>query len=173
MAHHPRKKFKIKPASTPNSEINVTPLVDVVLVLLIIFMVVTPLLEKDIEVRVPDTEQAEDLSDVPPDQLVVSVDKDNKIRINADEISEADYVEKMKKVVAAKARGERLVFFMADDKASYAKLVFTLDGAKQAGAEILGMMTEKVGAEQLPGGEPAPGGETPAPPDTPAPPPTP
>src|SRR3954471_12618470 len=97
---HGRKKFRIKPASTPNSEINVTPLVDVVLVLLIIFMVVTPLFEKDIEVRVPDTEQAEDLSEVPPDQLVVSVDKDNKIRINADEIADADYVEKMKKVVA-------------------------------------------------------------------------
>src|SRR5436305_12711048 len=133
MAQQRTKTFSTKPASTPNSDINVTPLVDVVLVLLIIFMVVTPLLEKDIEVRVPDTEQAEDMSDVPPDQLVVSVDKDNKIRINSDEISDAEYVDKMKKVVAAKAHGERLVFFMADDKASYAKLVFTLDGAKQAG----------------------------------------
>lgn len=46
----------VKPQAQPNSEINVTPLVDVVLVLLIIFMVVTPLLEKDIVVRVPDTE---------------------------------------------------------------------------------------------------------------------
>jgi len=143
----------------------------VVLVLLIIFMVVTPLLEKDIEVRVPDSEQVEDMSDVPPDQLVVSVDKDNKLRLNADVIEEKDYVEKMKKVIAAKARGERLVFFMADDKAGYANLVFALDGAKQAGAEILGMMTEKVGADQLPGGAPAPGGE--APPPTPTPPPTP
>ncbi len=163
---HARKKFAIKPAATPNSEINVTPLVDVVLVLLIIFMVVTPLLEKDIEVRVPDAEQVEDMSDVPPDQLVVSLDKDNTLRINADVIPEPEYVKKLERVLAAKAHGERLVFFMADDKASYAKLVGALDGAKQAGAEILGMMTEKVGADAIPGSAP---GTPPAPDAPPAP----
>ncbi|MFY0573699.1 biopolymer transporter ExbD [Cystobacter fuscus] len=51
-----RRQF-VKPSTPPNSEINVTPLVDVVLVLLIIFMVLTPLLEKDIEVRIPETEE--------------------------------------------------------------------------------------------------------------------
>ena len=53
------KKFVVRPSAAMNSDINVTPLVDVVLVLLIIFMVVTPLLEKDIAVRVPDTEKVD------------------------------------------------------------------------------------------------------------------
>ncbi len=60
---HTMRRFHVAPQSSPNSEINITPLVDVVLVLLIIFMVVTPLLEKDIEVRVPDSEQVEEMSE--------------------------------------------------------------------------------------------------------------
>jgi biopolymer transport protein TolR len=139
------RKFSVKVSQTMNSEINVTPLVDVVLVLLIIFMVVTPLLEKDIEVRVPDSDDIEEITDVPPDQLVVSLDADGNLKINADAISAPDYVERLKRMVAAKPRGERLVFFMADDKTNYARLVTALDGARAAGAETLGMMTEKIG----------------------------
>src|SRR5438309_972458 len=97
------------------SDINVTPLVDVCLVLLIIFMVVTPLLEKDIEVRVPDTEQVETMTEMPADQVVVSLDPKGQLSINAEKISDADYVEKLKRIMAAKAAGDRLVFFMADD----------------------------------------------------------
>ena len=87
------------------SDINITPLVDVVLVLLIIFMVVTPLLEKDIDVRVPDQEQVEVQTDVPPDQLVVSVDAAGRFKINSDAVGDAEYVERLKRAVAAKARG--------------------------------------------------------------------
>ncbi len=137
------RRFSVAPQSTPNSEINITPLVDVVLVLLIIFMVVTPLLEKDIEVRVPDSEQVEEPSEVPPDQLVVAVDQEGALSINLEKVEMADYVEKMKRILAAKSKGERLVFFMADEKTNYAKLVAALDGARAAGAETLGMMTDK------------------------------
>lgn len=135
---------KLKP------EINITPLVDVVLVLLIIFMVVTPLLEKDIEVRVPDSEQVEDTSEVPPDQLVVSLDEDGAISINTEKVPADGYVEKLKRVLAAKTKGDRLVFFTAADKTNYAKLVAALDGARQAGAETLGMATEKIEAPKAP-----------------------
>ena len=64
MASRKHKSF-VKPQARPNSDINVTPLVDVVLVLLIIFMVVTPLLEKDIEVKVPSAEQVETPDEAP------------------------------------------------------------------------------------------------------------
>ncbi len=144
MSKKKMRKFSVKVSQSMNSEINVTPLVDVVLVLLIIFMVVTPLLEKDIEVRVPDSDDIQEISDVPPDQLVVSLDVDGNMKINADAITPAEYVDKLKRMVAAKPRGERLVFFMAEDKTNYGKIVTALDGARAAGAETLGMMTEKI-----------------------------
>ncbi len=157
------RKFAIKPASQPNSDINITPLVDVVLVLLIIFMVVTPLLEKDIEVKVPESQQVEEQSEVPPDQLVVSLDKDGALAINTEKVSDEEYAEKIKRMVAAKAKGERVVFFTADDQTNYAKLVAALDGARKGGAEVLGMATDKIEAPKGP--------EVPASPDAPAPPP--
>jgi biopolymer transport protein ExbD len=141
------RKFTVKPQSTPNSEINITPLVDVVLVLLIIFMVVTPLLEKDIEVRVPDKEdQNQPPPEVPPDQLVVSISKEGDLAINAEKVTAGEYVERLKRMVNAKPKGERLVFFTADDETNYAKLVTALDNARLAGAETLGMATEKMSA---------------------------
>ena len=142
MAMRKTRKFAVSPATRPNSEINVTPLVDVVLVLLIIFMVVTPLLEKDIEVRVPTTEQVEEISEVPADQVVVSLDAEGQLAINTEKIADAAYVDRLKRVLAAKAAGDRLIFFMADERTNYGKLIGALDGAKAAGAETLGMMTE-------------------------------
>jgi biopolymer transport protein ExbD/biopolymer transport protein TolR len=154
------------------ADINITPMVDVVLVLLIIFMVVTPLLEKDIEVKVPDSEKVEEPQDVPDDQLVVSISQAGEIKINQDTMSDqAMYVEKLTRMLAAKPRGDKLVFFTADDQANYAKLVAALDGARQAGAETLGMATEKMElAAPVPDGEAPPSPEAPpAPPAPPAP----
>jgi biopolymer transport protein TolR len=126
------------------NEINVTPLVDVVLVLLIIFMVVTPLLEKDILVRVPDTEVEEEPQ--PPDpndqQLVVQLDKDGGYSVNTEKIQPADYVSRLKRMLAAKKADDKVVFFMADDATNYGCLILALDGAKAAGAKVLAMATE-------------------------------
>lgn len=141
----PMRKYKrmmVNPAGRPNSEINVTPLVDVVLVLLIIFMVVTPLMEKDLEVRVPSTEQVEEVSEVPPDQLVVNVDAQGNLKINNQAVTEQEYSDRLKQILQTHKAGDKLVFFIADDKANYGKLVAALDGATQAGAETLGMMTD-------------------------------
>src|SRR6516164_8748557 len=98
---HKKRKYAIS-EGRPNSDINITPLVDVVLVLLIIFMVVTPLLEKDIGVRVPATEKVEEMSEVPPDQLVVKLDEAGAIKINGEVVSEAEYVDKLRPVLAKK-----------------------------------------------------------------------
>lgn len=173
MSIRKNKRFAINPVGRPNSDINVTPLVDVVLVLLIIFMVVTPLLEKDIEIRVPALEQVDEVNEVPPNQLVVSITPDGQYAINSEKVADTDYVERLKRVLAARAAGDRLVFFMADESTNYGKLVHALDGAKKAGAETLGMMTEVPDTPAaVPGteGTPAPPavGAPPAPP-TPAP----
>jgi biopolymer transport protein TolR len=140
-----RRKISVAPQGGLNSDINITPMVDVVLVLLIIFMVVTPLLEKDIEVKVPDSEKVEQLDEVPKDQLVVTVTESGEVKINLDVMADqAAYVEKLSRMLAAKQKGEKLVFFTADDRANYAKLVLAFDGARQAGAETLGIATEKL-----------------------------
>ena len=138
------RRFTVRPQSRPNSEINVTPLVDVVLVLLIIFMVVTPLLEKDLAVRVPDAEQLVDPAELPEDQLVVSVDASGALRLNAQALPEGEYVARLRQVLEARPRGKRLVFFLAEEKTNYGRLVAALDGARVAGAETLGMMTERL-----------------------------
>ncbi len=166
----PKKRQFVKPQTAPNSDINVTPLVDVVLVLLIIFMVITPLLEKDIEVKVPDTEVEETPPPQQDDQLVVQLDEQGNLKINTEAMpSQEEYVNRLKKMLAAKSRDERIVFFMASDKTNYGKLIVALDGAKAAGARILGMATE-----DLPQGAVVPGseGDVPAAPEAPpAPPP--
>lgn len=136
------RRLAIRPSSEPNSDINITPLVDVVLVMLIIFMVVTPLLEKDIEVRVPSTEQVEVQKEVPKDQLVVRLSAEGELKINTETVTLDNYVERLKQILAPRAPVDKVVFIVADDKTNYARLVQVLDGAKQAGAETLGMMTQ-------------------------------
>jgi biopolymer transport protein ExbD/biopolymer transport protein TolR len=169
------RKF-VKASIPPNSDINVTPLVDVVLVLLIIFMVVTPLLEKDIEVRIPETEETP-VEEMPQDnsQLIVKLAVDGTYSINTDPVPEGEYVNKLRRMLAAKTKEDRIVFFVADDKANYGKLVAAFDGAKQAGAFVLGMATEDIPAAApavpgAPGAAPAGDpGTAPAPAPAPAP----
>jgi biopolymer transport protein ExbD len=149
----------------PNSDINVTPLVDVVLVLLIIFMVVTPLLEKDIDVRVPETEDVQTPDEVPQGQLVVEIDAAGNYKLNAETIPPDQYLERMRRVLAAKTKLEdKVVFFLADDKANYGKLIAALDMTRQADPKVtLGMATEEPAAAP-PAGDP---NAAPPPPPTP------
>jgi biopolymer transport protein ExbD/biopolymer transport protein TolR len=129
---------------------------------LIIFMVVTPLLEKDIEVRVPDIEQTDTPPDqLPEDQLVVQLNEKGEISINTHPVSGLEYVPELAKLLKYKHKDEKIVFFLADDKANYGLMVQALDGARQAGAETLGMMTEPI--------ENAGGGQPPAPAPSPEP----
>ncbi len=183
---HTRTRKFVTPAGHPNSDINMTPLVDVVLVLLIIFMVLTPLLEKDITVRVPQVGKLTDPSVIPPDQLIVAISADGEVSINNQKVPATEYVDRLQRLLASKAAGDKVVFFTPDEKANYGKVVVALDGAKQAGAETLGMTTEltpppeaappgqPLGEGQPPGETASPGqppGETapplPTPPSTP------
>ena len=139
------KKLTVAPATGPNTDINVTPLVDVVLVLLIIFMVVTPLLEKDIVVAVPNTDKVEQVDEVPPDQLVVKLLTNGDVLLNNNKIAEADYVGQLEAVFKKKPNPrDRIVFVIAEDGANYGQMVHLLDGARQAGADTLGLMTDDI-----------------------------
>jgi biopolymer transport protein TolR len=139
------KKISVQPATPPSTDINVTPLVDVVLVLLIIFMVVTPLLEKDISVSVPNTEKVEQVEEVPPDQLVVKLLASGDITVNGDKIEQDKYVERLQGTLMKEPNPrKRIVFVLAEDGASYGTLVHLFDGARVAGADTLGLMTDDI-----------------------------
>jgi biopolymer transport protein TolR len=156
--HHHKKfgRYTVRPQGRPNSDINVTPLVDAVLVLLIIFMVVTPLLDKMLRVRVPDAEQTEEYDQPQAAQIVVSVAKEGDLLINNEKIADDAYPQRLRRVLAARAPGDRIVFFSADDEALYPRLVLALDGARQAGAEVMTMTTEPMAPVQAAAGAPAP-----------------
>ena len=122
------------------SDINITPLVDVVLVLLIIFMVMTPTLLKQMELTVP--EKAEVQMTPPPssDQVVVGVTKEGKISINNEMIDESAFIDRMHTVM--QNSHDKLVFFNIDDEAIYGDVMHVMDMTRGSGAKVLGIMTK-------------------------------
>jgi biopolymer transport protein TolR len=119
------------------SEINVVPLVDVVLVLLIIFMITAPLLYRGIDIQLPPsaTNTIE-----PTERLVVTVEKDGAIYLNKERVPEANL---RPALAAARDRNPSLsVYLRADQGVPYGIVVAVMDAAKQAGILQLGMVTE-------------------------------
>jgi biopolymer transport protein ExbD/biopolymer transport protein TolR len=141
----------------PRSDINITPLVDVVLVLLIIFMVLTPLMEKEIGVRVPEDLPPDIIVDPPPPDLVqvlFKVDEAGLFHINSETLTDANMQDRLKayyKLAKSKeaTQGPPVIFFDADDKAKYARAVKGLDAIRDSSSGwTIGMMTASVKAEE-------------------------
>jgi biopolymer transport protein TolR len=127
-------------------QMNVTPLVDVVLVLLIIFMVVTPLLTKKMWLHVPKKDKVEQETPPPPPPdsakpVVLTYDRDGTIKINAQVVSRQDLSQKIRRVLAP--RLEPLVFFDAQNDAVYGEAVEVMDLAREGGA-VIAVLTESV-----------------------------
>jgi biopolymer transport protein TolR len=125
-------------------EMNVTPLVDVVLVLLIIFMVITPLLAKQFWLALPDKKEEEQ---PPPDAdkqpVVVTITKDGQIRINREVVPDAEFPARLTRVLAG--AGERTIFFDAHDEAPFERASRALDLARGAGAATIAVATDPLG----------------------------
>ena len=122
------------------SDINITPLVDVVLVLLIIFMVMTPTLLKEMDITVPEKADVQMVTPSTTDQCVVSVSREGKISVNHEPILEAALTTRIHDLMAA--RTEKLVFFDVDDDANYGEVMHLMDVCRGAGAKTLGIMTK-------------------------------
>ena len=120
------------------SQINVTPLVDVMLVLLVIFMVTAPMMQQGVQVNLP---KAEAKSLAPKeDTLVVSVEKTGKISLNSSEVQADQLKDKLNEMLAGRAKRE--VFLKADTAVPYGEVVKIMTQIKGAGVERLGMVTE-------------------------------
>jgi biopolymer transport protein TolR len=123
------------------ADINVTPLVDVMLVLLVIFMVTAPMMQQGVQVNLPKANtkamtQAEET-------VIVTVDRSGRIFINKDEVPAADLRSKLTDMFAAREKKE--IFLKADAGVPYGDVVKTMADIKGAGIERLGMVTEPAG----------------------------
>ena len=132
---------KNKGGTTPN--INITPLVDVVLVVLIIFMIVTPMVTKTFWLNLPP--KNEDKEPPPPSDnkpLVMTVDKAGVIRINTTVISKNEVRERVPRMLAAK--DQKMLYFDAASDASYAAAIEAMDLSRAGGVKSIAILTESV-----------------------------
>jgi biopolymer transport protein ExbD len=125
----------------PIGGINVTPLVDVVLVLLIIFMVLTPLADKKLDVRVPEPEaRLVPPSATPPDQLVLTLRGTGRVLLGRQEMSAEEALARLGPTF--QGRPSQVLFFNAEDGVRYEDAVQLLDAARKAGVQTVAMMTD-------------------------------
>lgn len=137
---HPLYKRKL---GTSLSEINVTPFVDVMLVLLIIFMVTAPMMQSGIGVNLP---QAETESAPAEEGLTLTITKDKYIHIENSVINQFLLEQKLKEYFYGKEK--KIVFIRADESLPYGYVMRILDIAKRAGVEITGLITRPIEAEE-------------------------
>jgi biopolymer transport protein TolR len=131
------------------SEINVTPMVDVMLVLLIIFMVVTPMLQKGISVDMAPVNNPEQMPDADKeDALLVSITRDGKIYFGSDQITPDNLTGKVKDRLANKQ--DKRVYVKADMRARFGSVVGVVDAVRAAGVDDLGLLTEQKKTPNVP-----------------------
>lgn len=138
-ASHEGKKGRSQP------EMNVTPLVDVVLVLLIVFMVMTAMMNEQFWVHVPEKDRQEQTQEEPAEgeaPIVVTVNKNGQIQINQDVFPDREFPARLRRMLVA--RGELRVYFDAQDGVSYARAVEAMDLTRGAGAAHIAVVTEKL-----------------------------
>jgi biopolymer transport protein TolR len=138
-----------------NSDINVTPMVDVMLVLLIIFMVITPMLQRDVSVDLAEVNNPEQMTDADKeDALVVAVTRQGDVFFGRDLVKDTSQLtNRIKDRIANRA--DKRVFVRADARARYKSVVDVVDNVRAAGVDDLGLITEQKREHQ-----PPPGGKT-------------
>jgi biopolymer transport protein ExbD/biopolymer transport protein TolR len=145
--------------SKVNSNINVTPMVDVMLVLLIIFMVITPMLQKDVTVDLAKVENPEQMTDADKeDAIVVAITRDGAIFLGRDNVQSDQLTNKIKDRIAS--RVDKRVYVRSDSRAKYKNVVEVVDNVRAAGVDDLGLLTEQRKQQPVrpPGGPGAPSG---------------
>ena len=132
----------VSSAGEYKSDINITPLVDVVLVLLIIFMVITPLLQMGYDVKVPPKNTNVENQPPPTDLIIVSLTPQNKIYLNKEEVNAQTLSLRLTEIL--KNRANKTIFFSGDDAANYGEVIKTMDLCRSAGAKNMGIVMEAV-----------------------------
>jgi biopolymer transport protein TolR len=120
-----------------SNEINVTPMIDVLLVLLIIFMMIIPLSRKAIDAQLPDPNPAQTTSDANPDQIVLEVLPDGRYAVNSQPVDGDQLFGRLKELFDP--RPEKVIFVKGDTMVTYKDVIWAMDQARGAGVRVIGI----------------------------------
>ena len=138
--------MKLKTAPPPVSDINVTPMVDVMLVVLIIFMVITPMLNKGANIELPKARNPIALPDADKEDAVkVSITRDGQVFLSPglERVNAEDLAPKVRDLLQNKIGSERMVYLRADGRSKYEKVEDVVDNLRSGGVDQLGLLTEQ------------------------------
>jgi biopolymer transport protein ExbD len=121
------------------SDINVTPLVDVMLVLLIIMMIVAPLLQQGVSLKLPTAANSAEKPET-QDQTVLAIDAAKRYYVNAKEVNKADMQRRVQEILDSKS--QKVVIIKADDDVEYGAVMEAMDALRAAGIEDMGLITD-------------------------------
>lgn len=132
------------------SEINVTPLVDVMLVLLIIMMVIAPMLQQGVPVELPAAVNSTDKPDT-SDQTIVNIDRQGELYVNSLPVTEAQLIDRVKGALEGKK--EHIVYLKGDKETRYGQIMKMMDALRAAQIESVSLITERPGGNSKAGGK--------------------
>jgi len=127
----------------PMADINVTPMADIMIVLLIIFMVITPMLQKGVDVRLPQASNTKERKDEPK-SIVVAVKKDSTTYLGATKLdSQAQLLPLIKERLQDLPEGARMIYLKADEQLPYSEVMKVMDLCREAGVEEVALIAER------------------------------
>ena len=127
----------------PMADINVTPMADIMIVLLIIFMVITPMLQKGVDVKLPQAGNTKERKDEPK-SIVVAIKKDSTTYLGSAKLeNQAELLPQVKERLQDLPEGARIIYLKADEQLPYSEVMKVMDLCREAGVEEVALISER------------------------------